>query len=113
MDLTVRHQVGVLRRAESYWQMVYTRKETMILARIPEWNEHDPSTPPEVREVLGYTEQRFGQNLNIFREMANNPAIARAFTDLTMVYYGEDSTITPAHRELAYTTASVVNSCHY
>ncbi|MBA2441240.1 MAG: hypothetical protein H0V53_02380 [Rubrobacter sp.] len=83
------------------------------MARIPVWDESSPSTPPEVREALSYTVGKFGENLNIFREMANHPEFVRRFVDLAMVSYGEGSTITPAHRELAYTTATVVNECHY
>lgn len=83
------------------------------MARIPVWDEHDDSTPREVREALDYVEEAFGGNLNVFRVMANHPDVARRYLDLAMVSYGEDSTITPAQRELAYTTASVVNTCHY
>jgi alkylhydroperoxidase family enzyme len=83
------------------------------LARVPIWDENDPSTPQEVREALGYAEERFGQNLNIFREMANHPEVLRRYVDLAMCSYGEDSTLTPAHRELAYTAPSVINSCRY
>ena len=83
------------------------------MARIPIWDEQDPSTPPEIREALEYSGEKFGFNLNIQREMANHPPLAKAFSDLALVSYGEDSTITPAQRELAYTTATVVNNCHY
>lgn len=83
------------------------------MARIPVWDEHDASTPREVREALEYTEQTFGQNLNVFRVMANHPDIVRRYVDLAMCSYGEQSTISSAHRELAYTTATVVNNCHY
>lgn len=83
------------------------------MARVPIWDEHDPSTPTEIRDALAYSGETFGLNLNIQREMANHPQLARAFIDLAMVSYGEESTITPAQRELAYTTATVVNNCHY
>ncbi len=83
------------------------------MARIPIWDERDPSAPPKIRETLEYSGEKFGQNLNIQREMANHPQLAKAFIDLAMVSYGETSTITPAQRELAYTTATVVNNCHY
>ena len=84
-----------------------------ILARIPVWNEHDPATPTEVRNALEYTGEQFGENLNVFRVMANHSEIARRYVDLAMISYGKNSTITPAQRELAYTTATVINSCHY
>lgn len=83
------------------------------MARIPVWNEHDETTPEEIREALEYTGETFGGNLNVLRVMANHPDVARRFVDLAMVSYGEGSTITPAERELAYTTATVINNCHY
>lgn len=83
------------------------------MARIPIWDEKDPSTPPEMREALEYIEGEFGENLNVFRVMANHPEVARRYVDLVMIPYGEGSTITPAQRELAYTTTTVVNNCHY
>ena len=83
------------------------------MARIPVWDEKDPSTPPEVREALEYIEGEFGEIINFWRVIANHPEVARRYVDLMMVPHGEDSTITPAQRELAYTTATVVNNCHY
>ena len=84
------------------------------MARIPIWKDDDPTTPPEIREALDYSGEKFGFNLNIQREMANHPRLAKAFSDLAIVSYDEEkSTITPAQRELAYTTATVVNNCHY
>ena len=47
---------------------------------------------------------------NVLRAMANHPVALR---DGAQVAYRPGSLITPAHRELAYLTASVVNSCHY
>lgn len=83
------------------------------MARIPIWNEKDPSTPPEVCDALEHIEEVFGGNLNVFRAMANHPEVARRYVDLIDVSYGKGSTITPAQRELAYTAATVENSCHY
>ena len=83
------------------------------MARVPVWNERNESTPEEIRAALEYSEEKFGGNLNVFRVMANHPDIMKRYLDLALVSYGEDSTITPAQRELAYTTATVVNNCHY
>ncbi len=83
------------------------------MPRIPVWNEHDPATPREVRETLEYMGDQFGGTVNIFRMMANHPDFARRYVDLLMCPYGEGSTITPAQRELAYTTATVANNCYY
>ena len=49
---------------------------------------------------------------NVFRAVANHPEALQAFAGFGRLLYGEPS-ITPAQRELAYLTASVVNNCHY
>lgn len=41
----------------------------------------DPSTPTEVRETLEYIEEGFGENLNVFRVMANHLEVARRYFD--------------------------------
>jgi len=70
----------------------------------------DPDLDPAVRDVL---QRMTGSALgvpNVLRAMANHPVALR---DGAQVAYRPGSLITPAHRELAYLTASVVNSCHY
>jgi alkylhydroperoxidase family enzyme len=70
----------------------------------------DPSLDPAVREVL---DRMTGSALgvpNVLLAMANHPAALR---DGAHVAYRPGSLISPAHRELAYLTASVVNNCHY
>ncbi len=84
------------------------------MARIPIWKDDDPAMPEDVREAIDYAKGGTGFALNIQREMANNPAVLKGFSDLASTFYGEGGgTITPAERELAYTTATVVNNCHY
>ena len=41
--------------------------------------------------------------------MANHPGLMRN----RQIVYSREAQITPVQRELAYLTASVVNSCHY
>lgn len=70
----------------------------------------DPDLDPAVRDVL---KRMTGSALgvpNVLRAMANHPVALR---DGAQVAYRPGSLITPAHRELAYLTASVVNRCHY
>ena len=70
----------------------------------------DPDLDPAVRDVL---QRMTGSALgvpNVLRAMANHPVALR---DGAQVAYRPGSLITAAHRELAYLTASVVNSCHY
>ena len=80
------------------------------MARIPLVDVDDPDLDPAVRDVL---QRMTGSALgvpNVLRAMANHPAALRDGAD---VAYRPGSLITPAHRELAYLTASVINSCHY
>jgi alkylhydroperoxidase family enzyme len=49
---------------------------------------------------------------NVLRAIANHPGAQRAFSAFGGFLYGEAS-LTPAHRELAYLTATVANRCHY
>lgn len=61
------------------------------------------------QELLNWS---FGPNgiPNVIRAMANHPVLMRAMGHHV---YTSEAQITPAQRELAYLTASVVNSCHY
>lgn len=84
------------------------------MARIPIWDKNSPETPGEIRESLEHVERVFGgPPFDFHRVMSNHPEMVKRFTELYMVSLGENSTITPAHRELAYTTATVINNCHY
>jgi alkylhydroperoxidase family enzyme len=80
------------------------------VARIPLVDPGDANLDPAAREVL---EALTGSALgvpNVLRAMANHPVALR---EGAMVSYRPGSLITPRQRELAYLTASVVNSCHY
>jgi alkylhydroperoxidase family enzyme len=84
------------------------------MARLLFVDPGDPDLPPDVREIV----DRFGGAdsfagpPNILRAVANHPGAARIVAEAGAVLYGS-GTLTPAQRELAYLTASVVNSCHY
>jgi len=70
----------------------------------------DPNLDHAAREVL---DSMIGSALgvpSVLRAMANHPAALR---NGAQVAYRPGSPIAPAYRELAYLTASVVNSCHY
>jgi alkylhydroperoxidase family enzyme len=86
------------------------------MARIPLVDLDDPDLDPEVRQALsdwlGASRTATPQTLrNVVRAVANHPALLRTFGNRHV--YGPDAGITPAQRELAYLTASVVNACHY
>jgi hypothetical protein len=84
------------------------------VARIPLPDPDDVEVDPAIREVLAAwqdpTSSGMSQRIpNVIRAMANHPALMR---DRAIVYT-EHARITPRQRELAYLTASVINSCHY
>ncbi len=81
------------------------------MARIPLVNEDDPATPDDVRELLRAIKAT-GRLRNIYRVMANHPEALRAFFAFGAVTYRGDS-LTRAQAELAYTAATVANSCYY
>ncbi len=82
------------------------------MARIPIVREDDPATPPEAREYLKRVEANHGEIFNALRLLANHPQQANALTAFVRSVRFQNS-LTPTLTELAYTTASVVNSCHY
>jgi alkylhydroperoxidase family enzyme len=74
--------------------------------------EDDPATPPEARAFLKRVEGGFGEVFNSVRLLAHHPRQASALVDFVRSVRHHNS-LTPTLTELAYTTASVVNSCHY
>lgn len=82
------------------------------MARIPLVREDDPGTPPEAQEFLKRVEGGLGEIFNAVRLLANHPRQASAFIGFVRSVR-HNNTLTPTLTELAYTTASVVNGCHY
>jgi alkylhydroperoxidase family enzyme len=82
------------------------------MARIPQLREGDPLTSPEAREFLHMAENSMGEVFNSLRLLANHPQQAKALVDFVKAVRYRN-TLTPALTELAYTTASVANRCHY
>ncbi len=82
------------------------------MARIPIVPEDDPATPPEARDFLKRVEGGLGEVFDSVRLLANNPVQAEALIGFVRSVRHHNS-LTPTLTELAYTTASVVNSCHY
>jgi alkylhydroperoxidase family enzyme len=80
------------------------------VARIPLVDPSDADLDPRVRAILEHLSGSGAAIPNVLRAMANHPGAMAAGGQ---VAYGPDALITPAQRELAYLTASVVNSCHY
>jgi hypothetical protein len=80
------------------------------VARIPLVDPDDPGADPDARAALRALSGTFFGAPNVLRALANHPRLMGGFG---MAVYSPDALITPAQRELAYLTASVVNSCHY
>jgi alkylhydroperoxidase family enzyme len=79
------------------------------VTRIPLVDPNEPGADPELkRAVAGLG----GIHPNVYRAIANHPGALEAFSAFGKVVYF-DGALTPAERELAYLTASVVNNCHY
>ncbi len=82
------------------------------MGRIPILREDDPATPPDAREFLKRVKEGLGEVFNAVRMFANNPRQANAFFQFVLSVRRHNN-LTPTLTELAYTTASVVNGCHY
>lgn len=82
------------------------------MARIPIVWEDDPTTAPAAREFLKRVEGGLGEVFNAVRLLANHPQQANALIDFVRSVRHRNS-LTPTLTELAYTTASVINRCHY
>ena len=82
------------------------------MARIPIVREDDPATPPEARAFLKKVEAGHGEVFNSVRLMANHPQQANALVEFVRSVRYHNS-LTPTLTELAYTTATVINQCHY
>jgi alkylhydroperoxidase family enzyme len=82
------------------------------MARIPQLREDDPLTPPEAREFLRTAKTTMGEVFNALRLLANHPQQAKALVEFVKAVRYRN-TLTPALTELAYTTASLANRCHY
>jgi len=82
------------------------------MARIPIVREDDPATSPEAREFLQRVQGGLREVFDSVRLLANHPRQANALIDFVRSVRHHNS-LTPILTELAYTTASVVNSCHY
>ena len=80
------------------------------MARIPLIDPESDDGDPAGRAAL----ERGGRSIhpNVFRAMANHPDAFEGFMALGNAAYFQNS-LTPAQRERAYLTASVVNDCHY
>jgi alkylhydroperoxidase family enzyme len=82
------------------------------MVRIPVVREDDPASAPEAREFLMRVKSGLGEVFNAARLLANNPRQANALIAFARSVRRQNS-LTPVLTELAYTTGSVTNGCHY
>jgi hypothetical protein len=83
------------------------------VARLPYIYEDDSSAPADALDAIRDWDENFpGQVINLTRLVANEPRLLKAFTAFIRSVYIEND-VTPSEVELAYTTASVANRCHY
>jgi alkylhydroperoxidase family enzyme len=88
------------------------------MARLPLRHEEDPNTDPAILEALERISASGFPPLNVFRALANKPEALDGFMAYVLAIYNTNtgighSTITAKETELAYTTATVANDCHY
>jgi alkylhydroperoxidase family enzyme len=81
-----------------------------VMARLPLVDPDDPNLDPAVRDRLRRSYGTGKRVPNVLRAMANHPLALQVGAGVS---YRPESRLTPAQRELAYLTASVVNRCHY
>ena len=84
------------------------------MSRLPLVDPDDTDVDPDVRAMLGKmrASSESGRVANVMLAFANHPAALRFLGGAVGELYGH-GLITPAQRELAYLTASAINSCHY
>lgn len=88
------------------------------MARLPLRHEDNPDTDPAILAALDKIGESGFPPLNVFRALANKPESLTGFMEFVMSIYNTNSgagysTITAKETELAYTTATVANNCHY
>jgi alkylhydroperoxidase family enzyme len=88
------------------------------MARIPLDHENDPATDPAILAALERITAAGFPALNVLRALANKPSALDGFLAFIGAVYNFGnglgaSTLTPKETELAYTTATVANRCHY
>ncbi len=88
------------------------------MARLPLRHEDDPDTDPAILAALERIASSGFPPLNVFRALANKPESLDGFMAFVNSIYNTNSgvgysSITAKETELAYTTATVANNCHY
>jgi alkylhydroperoxidase family enzyme len=88
------------------------------MARLPLDHENDPATDPKILAILDQIAASGFPTLNVLRALANKPETLAGFMGLINAVYNNGtgtgfSSLTPKETELAYTTATVANDCHY
>ena len=74
---------------------------------------HDPeSAPAQAKPYLEGLEKKYGTTLNIFGQMANAPALLRAFVEAETAL-AEDSSLGGDLRQALHLTVSQVSECEY
>lgn len=81
------------------------------MARLPIVDPDDPSTPATVAESM-LAIPPYENPPNILKAMGNHPSVLQGFVAFLASLYGSEI-LTPAQRELSYTTATSVNECFY
>lgn len=73
---------------------------------------HEPqSAPPEAAGLLRQAQAALGKVPNLERVMAEAPALLRAYVETWAMF--DETSLTPAERQVVYQVANVENGCTY
>jgi uncharacterized peroxidase-related enzyme len=77
-----------------------------------EFTLHDASTAPaESKPLLEQAKQKLGMVPNMFRVMAEAPALLKAYQMLSGIL--DECSLSPIEQQVVFQTANVENNCHY
>lgn len=73
---------------------------------------HDPATaPPAAQALLAQAQATLGKIPNLERVMAEAPPLLRAYVETWALF--DQTSLTPAERQVVYQAANVANGCDY
>ena len=69
--------------------------------------------PARVRRIYDAIEREGRPVTNMLKVLAHEPAVLRAYNQLSGALFAEDSKLSPTLKELAYLRVSILNGCTY
>lgn len=69
--------------------------------------------PARVRRIYESIEREGRPVTNMLKVLAHDPAVLRAYNQLSGTLFADDSRLSPRIKELAYLRVSILNGCAY